>query len=37
MNMAAGYPFGKISDWLIEQRAKDTVEAARQKAWPVKP
>jgi hypothetical protein len=33
----AGYPFGKIPDWLIEQRAKDTVEAARQKAWPVKP
>jgi hypothetical protein len=33
----AGYPFGSIPDWLIQQRAKDTFEAARQKAWPVKP
>jgi len=33
----AGYPFGKIPDWLIQQRATDTFEAASQKAWPVKP
>ena len=37
MNANTGYLFGPIPDWLIEQRAKDTFEAARQKAWPVKP
>ena len=33
----AGYPFGSIPDWLIQQRAKDNFEAASRKAWPVKP
>jgi hypothetical protein len=33
----AGYPFGPIPDWLIQQRASDTFETGRQKAWPVKP
>lgn len=33
----AGYPFGRIPDWLIRQRASDDEQTARAKAWPLKP